>query len=49
MKIVNGTDIVEVDRIKKDIEKYGTKFLNRIFTKNEIEYCESKKAQKYQS
>ena len=49
MKIVNGTDIVEVDRIKEDIEKYGSKFLNRIFTKNEIEYCESKKTQKYQS
>ncbi len=26
----------------------GKKFLERVFTKKEIEYCESKKAQKYQ-
>ena len=49
MKIVNGTDIVEINRIQNDIEALGEKFLNRIYTKNEIEYCESKKTQKYQS
>lgn len=49
MKIVNGTDIVEISRIKKDIETLGEKFLNRIYTENEIKYCESKKNQKYQS
>lgn len=49
MKIVNGTDIVEISRIQKDIEQYGEKFLNRIYTKNEIRYCESKNVQKYQS
>ena len=49
MKIVNGTDIVEISRIRDDIEKMGDRFLNRIYTQNEIEYCESKKSQKYQS
>jgi len=49
MNIKTGIDIIEVDRIKQSIEKYGDNFLNKIFTKNEIEYCESKKVQKYLS
>ena len=49
MKIENGIDIVEINRIKKDIETLRSKFLYRIFTEKEIEYCESKKNQKYQS
>ena len=36
-----GTDIIEIDRIKDSIEKYGQKFLETIYTKNEIEYCET--------
>lgn len=49
MKIKCGTDIIEIDRIKDSIEKFGESFLNKVFTKNEIQYCESKKVQKYQS
>lgn len=37
-----GIDLVEVDRIKRLINKYP-KFLNRFFTKNEINYCNNKK------
>lgn len=48
MKIKCGTDIIEIDRIKESIESLGEKFLNKVFTSREIEYCESKKAQKYQ-
>ena len=48
MKIKCGTDIIEIDRIKESIESLGDKFLNRVYTKKEIEYCESKKVQKYQ-
>lgn len=48
MKITCGTDIIEIDRIKESIENIGEKFLNRVYTKKEIEYCESKKIQKYQ-
>lgn len=50
MKICCGTDIIEIERIKKSIEdeKVGKSFIDRVYTKKEIEYCESKKAQKYQ-
>lgn len=48
MNITCGTDIIEIERIKESIETLGDKFLGRVFTKNEIEYCESKKAVKYQ-
>ena len=48
MKITCGTDIIEIKRIKESIDTLGDRFLNKIYTKKEIEYCESKKAQKYQ-
>lgn len=48
MKITCGTDIIEISRIKKSIEEMGDKFIGKIFTIKEIQYCESKKAQKYQ-
>jgi holo-[acyl-carrier protein] synthase len=48
MEISCGVDIIEIDRIKSSIEELGDAFLNRVFTQNEIEYCESKKNQKYQ-
>ena len=48
MKITCGTDIIEIERIKNNIEKIGDKFLERVYTKKEVEYCESKKLQKYQ-
>jgi holo-[acyl-carrier protein] synthase len=44
-----GVDIVEVDRIKDSIEKYGESFLKKVFTDKEVEYCESRKVSKYQS
>ncbi|MGB9702138.1 MAG: holo-ACP synthase [Candidatus Kapaibacteriota bacterium] len=42
-----GIDIVEVERIQTAVEKYADKFLNRIYTKEEIEYSESFKNKKY--
>lgn len=48
MQINCGTDIIEIDRIKESIEELGEKFLNRVFTEKEIEYCESKHNAKYQ-
>ncbi len=38
-----GMDIVEIERIKKSYEQFGDRFLNRIFTEDEIAYCFSKK------
>ncbi len=48
MNITCGTDIIEIERIKKGIEKFGEKFLNEIYTKKEIEYCEGKNEAKYE-
>ena len=48
MKICCGTDIIEISRVKDSIENIGEIFLNKIFTKNEIAYCESHGNQKYQ-
>ena len=47
MKTFCGTDIIEISRIQKSIEKSGDRFLNLIYTPAEIEYCESKKYAKY--
>ena len=43
-----GTDIIEVSRIEELIKDKGYKFLNKIYTQNEIDYCESKGPNKYQ-
>lgn len=48
MNITCGTDIIEIERIKELIEEEKDKALNRIFTKKEIEYSESKGMVKYQ-
>lgn len=49
MELYTGIDIIEVERIKDNIEGFGESFLNRIYTKKEIEYCERKGVNKYQS
>ena len=36
-----GTDIAETDRIKKSIDQYGERFLKKVFSKVETDYCES--------
>lgn len=43
-----GTDIIEVERVGKQISK-GDGFKEKIFTPNEVKYCESRKnkAQNY--
>ena len=35
-----GVDLAEVDRIQTAIERHGQAFLMRVFTPNEIAYCE---------
>lgn len=48
MKIKCGVDVIEINRIQDSIEKLGDTFLNKVYTKKEIEYCESKGKNKYQ-
>ena len=33
-----GCDIVKISRVEKNIKNYSDKFLQKIFTENEIEY-----------
>ncbi len=44
-----GIDLVEVNRIKSSLVKFGNRFLDKIFTEKEIEYCEKRinKVQEY--
>jgi holo-[acyl-carrier protein] synthase len=42
MIVGTGVDIIEVQRIKESIAKYGEQFLHRIYSKEEIEYCSQK-------
>lgn len=37
-----GIDIIEIDRIKQSVDRFGDAFLNKIFTKNELDYCLAK-------
>jgi holo-[acyl-carrier protein] synthase len=41
--IAVGTDIVEVVRIGQMIERHGEIFLNRVYTDDEIRYCQRRK------
>ena len=38
-----GIDLVKIDRIKEVVEKWGRRFLERVFTEDEIAYCYEKK------
>ena len=44
-----GVDIVEISRLEHAIEEYGDRFVNRVFTNQEIDYCEqvARKAERY--
>ena len=37
-----GTDIVNIKRIEKSINRYGFKFIKKIFSEKEIKYCKKK-------
>src|SRR6478672_8070694 len=42
MIVGTGIDIAEVPRIRQSIERFGQRFLQRIYTPEEIRYCDSK-------
>jgi holo-[acyl-carrier protein] synthase len=42
MIVGTGIDIVEVPRVAQSIERFGDRFLNRVFTPAEIRYCQPK-------
>ncbi|MGI9102724.1 MAG: holo-[acyl-carrier-protein] synthase [Terriglobales bacterium] len=49
MIVGSGIDIAEVPRIAAAIERFGERFLRRIYTEAEIRYCDSKanRAERY--
>lgn len=49
MGIKCGVDIIEIERIKKSLSSNGEMLRRKVFTSGEIEYCEKRKAVKYQS
>lgn len=42
MIVGTGVDITEIPRIRQAIERYGERFLKRVFTAEEIRYCTGK-------
>jgi holo-[acyl-carrier protein] synthase len=49
MIVGTGIDLAEVSRIAASIERFGDRFLRRVYTEGEIRYCESKanRAERY--
>jgi holo-[acyl-carrier protein] synthase len=42
MIVGTGIDIAEVPRIAESIQRFGDRFLHRVFTEGEIRYCQAK-------
>jgi holo-[acyl-carrier protein] synthase len=42
MIVGTGIDVIEVPRVAASIERFGQRFLDRVFTESEIRYCDSK-------
>lgn len=38
-----GTDLIEIARIERSVERFGDAFLQRVYTPGEIAYCQSKR------
>jgi holo-[acyl-carrier protein] synthase len=49
MIVGTGIDIIEVKRVAASIDRFGERFLRRVFTSAEIRYCDSKvnRAERY--
>ena len=43
MLIGTGVDLIEIERIARSIERYGDRFLRRVYTDPEIAYCNRKR------
>ena len=37
-----GTDLIEIARVRRSVERFGERFLERVFTPIEIAYCQRK-------
>ena len=41
--IGTGIDLVQIDKIKKAVSRWNNRFISRIYTSREINYCRKKK------
>jgi holo-[acyl-carrier protein] synthase len=39
LKLTSGIDVIEIERIRHAVERWGERFLHRIYTDGEIAYC----------
>lgn len=37
-----GTDMVKVERLAKSVERYGDRFVKKIFTGEEVQHCQNR-------
>lgn len=38
-----GTDLIEIERIQQSLDRFGERFMRKVFTAGEIAYCQRKK------
>jgi holo-[acyl-carrier protein] synthase len=38
-----GTDLIEIARIQESLDRFGERFMEKIFTEGEIAYCQRKR------
>ncbi len=43
MIVGSGIDLVEIDRIQRSLDRFGARFLNRVYTRDEQAYCLKKR------
>jgi holo-[acyl-carrier protein] synthase len=43
MVVGAGIDVIEVDRIRRAIDRWGERFLHRVYTPGEIRYCQARR------
>jgi len=39
MIVGSGIDLIEIQRIQRSVDRYGERFLNRVYTAGEQAYC----------
>ena len=39
MEIAVGVDVIEIDRVALAVERWGRRFLERVYTQDELAYC----------
>lgn len=38
-----GTDLIEIARVQQSLDRFGERFMHKVFTEGEIAYCQRKK------